>query len=172
MRCALGLAVTVLIWNTSVLSRAATHGSSESPHAVTLGLTLLEQATVRRAVALAIARLARPDCSRVYEDFRLTNGESPRTELDRLGLRPEHLLDRLVFVDGGRDPVCRIGRAVLTTSPGNRVIRVCPAFASFQLRDPHRASILIIHESLHALGLSENPPTSNEITLRVAHRCW
>lgn len=167
MGCALAVATVVL-----VLCAPLQAGSDRDHEPMTLHLTFADRQSVRRAVDLAIARLARPDCSSVYEDFRLTNGESPRTELDRLGLRPEDLLDRLVFVGGGRDPVCRIGRAVLTTSPGNRVIRVCPGFSSFQLRDPRRAASLIIHESLHALGLSENPPTSNEITVRVERRCW
>ena len=77
-----------------------------------------------------------------------------------------------MFMDGGRDPVCRTGRAVLTTSPGSRVIRVCTGFARFQLQHASLSACLIIHESLHALGLGENPPTSNEITHRVERRCF
>ena len=30
---------------------------------------------------------------------------------------------------------------------------------------------VIIHETLHSLGLGENPPTSDEITWRVFSRC-
>ncbi|MGH9253012.1 MAG: hypothetical protein ACRD3C_00415 [Vicinamibacterales bacterium] len=30
---------------------------------------------------------------------------------------------------------------------------------------------LVIHEFLHALGLGENPPTSDEITERVTAKC-
>jgi hypothetical protein len=29
----------------------------------------------------------------------------------------------------------------------------------------------VIHEALHTLGLGENPPTSTEITSRIAARC-
>ena len=29
----------------------------------------------------------------------------------------------------------------------------------------------LIHETLHTLGLGENPPSSEEITLRVESRC-
>jgi hypothetical protein len=141
-------------------------------HALMVNLTVLGEATVRRAIDLALAKLARPGCPSVYGDFELPNGGTPRRELDRMGIGPEEWLESLVFIDGGRDPICRIGRAVLTTTPGSQVIRVCPGFARFQLRDPGLSASLIIHESLHALGLGENPPSSNEITQRVEWRCW
>jgi hypothetical protein len=40
------------------------------------------------------------------------------------------------------------------------------------LRDPGLSASLIIHESLHTLGLGENPPSSSEITQHVERRCW
>jgi len=141
-------------------------------HALIVHLTALGEATVRRAIDLALAKLARPGCPSVYEDFELPNGGTPRRELERIGIGPEEWLESLVFIDGSRDPICRIGRAVLTTTPGSRVIRVCPGFERFQLRNPGLSASLIIHESLHALGLGENPPSSNEITQRVERRCW
>ena len=137
-----------------------------------LNLTPFSQGTVRSAIDLALTRLARPGCTLVYKDFELPNGGTPQTELDRLGMRPEELLENLLFADGSRDPACGIGRAALTTTPGSRVIRVCPNFAQLYVRDPRRSASLVIHESLHALGLGENPPSSNEITNRVEGRCW
>ena len=162
----------ILLWHVPLRSQGSSAASDADPHAIMLNLTTLNQTTVRRAVDLALARLARPGCSSVYEDFELPNGGTPGSELNRLGIRPEELLERLVFADGSSDPVCRMGRAVLTTSPGSRLIRVCPGFAQFQLRDPRKSASLIIHESLHALGLGENPPSSGEITNRVERRCW
>jgi hypothetical protein len=41
----------------------------------------------------------------------------------------------------------------------------------FRNRNRTAAEIIIIHEFLHVLGLGENPPTSDEITERVAARC-
>jgi hypothetical protein len=55
------------------------------------------------------------------------------------------------------------------THPGSQVIRVCGR--QFRDRDPEAAVIIVIHEFLHALGLGENPPTTHEITARVAARC-
>jgi len=37
--------------------------------------------------------------------------------------------------------------------------------------DPFLADVALIHESLHSLGLGENPPSSSEITSRVISRC-
>ena len=189
MSCAFGVAVVLAFSVTlsaadqeriaSVRCCDALSVSRESPpvtradrHALMVNLTVLSEATVRRAIDLALAKLARPGCSSVYEDFELPNGGTPRSELDRIGIGPEEWLESLVFIDGSRDPVCRIGRAVLTTTPGSQVIRVCPGFAQFQLRDPGLSASLIIHESLHALGLGENPPSSSEITQHVERRCW
>ncbi len=163
---------SVRSWHARPVSREPSPVTRPDRHALMVNLTVLGEATIRRAFDLAIAKLARPDCPSVYEDFALPNGGTPRRELDRMGIGPEEWLESLVFIDGGRDPVCRIGRAVLTTTPGSRVIRVCPGFARFQLRNPGLSASLIIHESLHALGLSENPPSSNEITQRVERRCW
>jgi len=154
------------------VSRESSPVTRADRHALMVNLTALSEATVRRAIDLALAKLARPGCPSVYEDFELPNGGTPRSELDRIGMGPEEWLESLVFIDGSRDPVCRIGRAVLTTTPGSRMIRVCPGFAQFQLRDPGLSASLIIHESLHALGLGENPPSSSEITQHVERRCW
>ena len=37
--------------------------------------------------------------------------------------------------------------------------------------DPTWAEVVVIHEALHTLGLGENPPSSAEISIRVAARC-
>jgi hypothetical protein len=87
-------------------------------------------------------------------------------------MTPPELLESLVFIDGSWDGVCRKGRAALTTAPGSRVIHVCPGFTQLQLRDPDLSAVLVIHESLHALGVGENPPRSSEITQRIERRCW
>jgi hypothetical protein len=189
MNCAFGIAVgltfclplpaavqepvaSVRSWPALPVSREPSPVTRPDRHALIVNLTVLGEATIRRAIDLALAKLARPGCPGVYEDFELPNGGTPRRELERIGIGPEEWLESLVFIDGSRDPICRIGRAVLTTTPGSRVIRVCPGFARFQLRDPGLSASLIIHESLHALGLSENPPSSNEITQSVERRCW
>lgn len=140
--------------------------------AVFVNLSPFTQGTVRRALDLALASLASPDCPLVYSDFELEDGKTPQDELDRLGVGPGEFLETLVFLDGSREPVCRAGRAALITQPGNRAIWVCPLFVGLQTRSPRLAVSLIIHESLHCLGLGEDPPSSSEITRAVQRRCW
>jgi hypothetical protein len=166
MGCAFGVAVVILGLS---LPRPAAADNENGP-GLTLNLTFDARHSVRRAVTRALVTLARPGCSRIFEDFELPDGRTPRNELDRLGIGAETLIRSLVFVDGSSDPVCRNGRAVLTTTPGSRLIRVCPGFA--QLDDPSLRAVLVLHESLHALGLGENPPSSRDITNRVEHLCW
>jgi hypothetical protein len=166
MRCACGIGVAV------ALSLVPAWAAEEETSARRGALSRFNETTVRSAVELALAKLALPGCSEIYGDFKLPNGSTPRGELVRLGIGPEEFLRRLLFVDGSRDRLCRTGRAVLTATPGSRVIRVCPGFAGFQLRDPNLSASLIIHESLHALGLGEDPPSGRDITQRIERRCW
>ena len=165
MGSTLGVAIVVL-----VLCAPLQAGSDRDDEPMALHLTFADRQSVRRAVGLALARLARPGCSNIFADFRFPDGRTLRSELDRLGLGPEALVKSLVFVDGSWDSVCGNGRAVLTTTPGSRLIRVCPGFA--QVSDPALTAALVLHESLHALGLGEDPPSSREITNRVERRCW
>ena len=143
-----------------------------SRRAILLKLKPLDESTVRRALDLALAMLASPGCSTVYSEFRLPDGRTPRHELERMGIGPEELLESLVFTDGSREAVCRRGQAVMTATPGRALIYVCPGFAEFQLRSARKSAAVIIHESLHALGLGENPPSSHDITRRVERSCW
>ena len=108
----------------------------------------------------------------VYDDFELPNGGTPRSELDRIG----HWTRRVA----GEFGVCR-------RKPGpclpNRAGRA--DYDAWQPSDPRLSRLRtvsvagsrpvgqpVIHESLHALGLGENPPSSSEITQHVERRCW
>jgi hypothetical protein len=146
-------------------------GPPPSQRAIMVNLRPLEKGTVRRALDLALAMLASPQCSEVYSEFRRPDGRTPQDELERMGIGPEELLERLVFTDGSREPVCRQGLAVMAATPGRSLILVCPSFADFQFHNPRLSAAIVIHESLHALGLGENPPSSSEITRRVERRC-
>ena len=172
MRCAFGMGITILVSCAPVFSQASAPPSDWSRRAQMVNLPSFTEGTVRRAIDPARRRLARPECRLVYDDFELPDGRTPRAELDRQGISPEEWLERLTFTDGSDDAVCRGGYAALTTTPRSRLIRVCPSFAQLNLQDSGRSAVLVIHESLHALGLGENPPTSNQITQRVDRRCW
>jgi hypothetical protein len=50
-------------------------------------------------------------------------------------------------------------------------VRVCSSFGRLAAAEPERAEALVIHEVLHTLGLEENPPSSEQITVAVEKRC-
>jgi hypothetical protein len=124
---------------------------------------------VLRAVEGAGARLARPGCREVLSDFTDDAGQRLDTKLLASGRSPAQALAVLRLYDDRTAPHCRAGTAMAFTQPGSRVIRVCGR--EFGKRNREAAEIILIHEFLHALGLGENPPTSDEITERVAARC-
>ena len=165
MRCAYCVAVVLLGWGP--LRPAA--GQNENGPALTPTLMFADQQQVQRAVYLARAKLARPSCAAIFEEFRLPDGRTVQSELDRRRIGPQELVQSLLFVDGHRATACQNGGSVLITTPGSLLIRVCPGFAQLSSR---LSASLIIHEALHALGLGENPPSSRDITYRVNRRCW
>jgi hypothetical protein len=65
-----------------------------------------------------------------------------------------------------------IGRADCLTAPGYSVIYVCSRhFARKYLQNQFYAEVILIHEMLHAAGLGENPPTSDQISRAAKARC-
>lgn len=124
---------------------------------------------VSRAAHEAVVRLQRPRCRQVLEDFR---DEKGRLVSEKLGpTTPEAYLASLTFREGevprgsGR---CAVAGAAAFTAGGAAVF-VCET--SFRSLGRGARANALIHEMLHTLGLRENPPSSAEITRRVAERC-
>ena len=132
---------------------------------------LLEKAATG-AVTLALERLARPGCQRVFSDFRDPSGSLLQANLDALGYSATRFLEILRFANGERIDACQSQRVLAATVPGSHVIYLCGAqFFQRQRVSPEFSAALVIHEMLHSLGLGENPPSSNDITMRVLERC-
>ena len=134
-------------------------------------LTGWDAGAVSRARSGAIRRLRDPRCQGVFSDFQDSRGRTIQQNLDEGGMSATDYLQTLPFVDGSREPLCRKTKVALAAAPGVPRVVICPAFADFQLRQPHLAESIVIHEALHTLGLGENPPSSLEITARVEARC-
>ena len=99
-------------------------------------------------------------------------GQSLEAVLRARGRTPQAHLDSLVFKDGSGRPRCASAGILAFTHVGGDTVYVCAAqFTRVAERDPGFADVVLIHEVLHTLGLGENPPTSGEITARVAERC-
>jgi hypothetical protein len=128
---------------------------------------------VRRAVFSVKRRLADGECRRVLSDFNSRALGRPLGDvLDSRGLTAEAHLETLVFKDGSGKRTCASPEILAFTQVDGDTVYVCAAqFTRAVESDPAFADVVLIHELLHTLGLGENPPTSREITARVAQRC-
>lgn len=126
---------------------------------------------LERALPGAAQKLADPKCAELLVEFKDATGRTLRQNLEALGQTPSGYLELIVFADGHLRRSCAKSDNLAVTAPGSRVVYLCPEFARAKGRpDGYRENILI-HEALHSLGLAENPPSTAEITERVAARC-
>jgi hypothetical protein len=127
---------------------------------------------VRGALQGAARRLQKPHCQLLFAEFTDQGGRSLGENLAALGETGDSYMDTMLFYDAEDAGRCR-GAAVLAfTQPGSRVVHVCGrTFEKAYRREPWLAEAVLIHESLHSLGLGENPPSSLYITGRVMKRC-
>jgi hypothetical protein len=140
------------------------------------GRAAVERTPARALVAVAsdraAAKLRRPECRELLSDFTDEAGRPLSRVLEERGLGVSDFLSKLIFLDGRNVPRCAGGNVAAGASPGSPYIAVCKeTFARVQADDPGLAANVVIHEMLHALGLGEDPPTSEEITRQVARRC-
>ncbi len=124
-----------------------------------------------QAVRGAHRLLADPGCQSVFSDFIESSGRRLQDVLDERGETGQSHLRRLLFYDGA-EARCKDPGVLAFTQPGSHVVYICnqwfrEAFAT----NPSKVEAVIIHESLHSLGLGENPPSSHDITARVMERC-
>ena len=164
-RRVVGLAVTILV------APAPGVGEATSQEVSRVRLSRPgEAAAVSAALRGAMNRIDRQECGRILADFADDHGRKLQENLESLGLSGPEYLAVLLFRDG--DPRhCAHGRRLAFTTPGSRVIFVCSLLAETQRNDNVLAEAMVIHEALHTLGLSEDPPSSQEITRRVLARC-
>ena len=126
---------------------------------------------VRRAVHAAARRLADPSCASLLEAFRDGSGRTLDERLLELQLEAPDYALMVLFYDGSNDTPCRRPRVYAFTAPGSRIVRTCPDLGMLAASDPGQAEAVVIHELLHTLGLQENPPASDDITVAVEARC-
>lgn len=128
--------------------------------------------TVRSALRRAVRRLSQPACQAMLSEFEDASGRTLQAVLLESGRSVSEHMAALFFYDGTGTAQCRIGHLLAFTTPGSRVVLVCPAqFRSQERKDALYTDVLIIHETLHTLGLGENPPSSRDISARVFSRC-
>jgi len=128
-------------------------------------------AAIEPAVLGATRRFAEPECGRVLTDFADREGRLLEDRLADLGVDREAYLGLVVFVDGRNHRACHRSAVLAVTNPGSRLVGICPAFYRTAHEDHRLAEGILIHETLHTLGLGENPPSSQEINQRIFQRC-
>jgi hypothetical protein len=143
--------------------------------AAPLTLTGWDARAVETARTGAVRRLESEECRKLFTDFTDSRGRTLQQNLEEWTASPAEYIGLLPFLDGSSQALCRKTNTALVASPGVRRVFVCKTFAEVQLRQPHIAESMVIHEVLHTLGLAEAPakgaPTSIEITQRVESRC-
>lgn len=127
---------------------------------------------VRAALRGAGERLAKPRCQEVVSEFEDVARRPLEDALEELGAPADEYLQGLLFYDGSAQPTCKIKGVPAFTTPGSRIIFICPKqFRRDYRRNPPHAEFIIIHEMLHSLGLGEGPPSAKHITSRVRAHC-
>jgi hypothetical protein len=124
------------------------------------------------ALARAAERLSEERCRNVFGEFADPSGRRLSETLVATGQGAGDYLSGLVFRDGEASRPCSNEVILAWTSPGSRTVYLCGLrFAIAAHRDVELAATILIHEGFHTLGLSENPPSSVEITTRIERRC-
>ena len=100
------------------------------------------------------------------------SGQRLSTRLVASGKPPADAFASLRFLDDRGAQQCRSSGTLAFTRTGSWFIRVCgEQFRHAFQRNRTATEIIVIHEFLHALGLGEDPPTSEAITEQVNVRC-
>jgi hypothetical protein len=129
-------------------------------------------AAIEPAVEAAAGRFAQPTCGgRLLSDFADSEGRRLEDRLARMGVGREAYLRMVVFVDGRHTRGCQRRGVLAVSNPGGRLVAVCPAFLRAVHVDRRLSERIVIHETLHTLGLGENPPTTHEIDRHIIDRC-
>lgn len=129
-----------------------------------------DRVAVVEAIRGAARRLADARCRALLDTFTDADGRSLNEVLDTEGVAATDFLGRLFFYDGAASH-CG-DRHLAYTGPRSHVVFVCgQKFRALWQRSPDQAEAAIIHETLHCLGLGENPPSWEEITARVRDAC-
>lgn len=127
---------------------------------------------MRGALEEAVHRLSDSRCQDVLGDFTDGRGRTLEANLRATGQTLPAYLGYVLFYDGSTTEPCESERVLAWTSPGSRAVHVCwSQFSYWQRANLGYTATIVIHETLHTLGLGERPPTSGAITAKVIERC-
>lgn len=127
---------------------------------------------LRASVEEAHRRLTDSRCQEILTDFADSAGRRLDVNLASTGETAASYLGLVLFYDGRATERCADRHVLAWTAPGSRAVHICwDQFSLYQRFDKGYAADTLIHETLHTLGLGENPPEPRMITAQVIARC-
>ena len=121
-------------------------------------IRIVDPAARRAAIAAleaAATQLEEGDCRKVLTDFRNGNGATLADQLSSLGVDIQAYFAMITFIDT-RHRLCE-GGAVLFTTPGSRVVRVCiDELKRLKGNEPNRRRLVHPRNTAHA-GAARGP---------------
>lgn len=127
---------------------------------------------IQESLDEAARRLSDSRCQQILTDFSDGSGRRLDENLRAIGQTLPSYLGFVLFYDGSSTERCESERVLAWTSPGSRAVHVCwSQFSYWQRANPGYTANIVIHETLHTLGLGESPPAPGAITERVIARC-
>lgn len=127
---------------------------------------------LRPALEEAARKLSDGRCQAILSDFSDSSGHRLDENLSATGQAMPGYLGWVVFFDGRATQPCTNREVLAWTTPGSRAVSVCgDQFTAMARGRRGDAANILIHETLHTLGLGEGPPDAREITAQVQSRC-
>jgi hypothetical protein len=146
-------------------------GGGGRPSTPSTGKNLLSgtaKAALDRSINKAKDQVSKENCKNLFGTFKATDGKPLTDKLSALGKTPSSFLDMMTWrpgqsqKDSRRKTPCKdYPGTIAWTSPGSTTVYVCD---SFERVNEVSRSLRVIHEELHSLGVSENPPDRNAPT--------
>lgn len=118
---------------------------------------------------LAVERLGRTDCRKIFEEVHDFTGRPVARRLEAGERSPASHFARLTFVESPDGPCA--ANIVAWSVAGDARIRICSReFSAVAGRDRRGAAAILIHEALHTLGVAEDA-AKEALTSYVRRRC-
>lgn len=118
---------------------------------------------------LAVERLGRTDCRRIFEEVHDFTGRPVARRLESGERSPSSHFARLTFVESSDGP-CAANLTAWSVA-GDVRVRICSRrFSALAGQDRREAAAVLIHEALHTLGVGEDA-ANQPLTAYVRGRC-
>jgi hypothetical protein len=171
LRCALALVALSLAAAASAESSLSPPVAIQ-PFAIPFSIDRRFAHELRPSLEEAARKLGDSRCQEILTDFADLSGRRLDVGLAAIGQTVPSYIGYVLFYDGRATQPCTDHQVLAWTTPGSRAVFICwDQFAARQRASNGYAANILIHETLHTLGLGENPPDARQITAQVIARC-